>query len=908
MSDNKDESDNESNNVDAVDSFEKHIKSFGHLYALVVLFLTTIFTRIQGYTELRRGDGWVFLGNDAWYHVRATVYSVENFPSVIGLDAKTGYPDGATPGTFGTLYNFVHAAIAMIGGLGDPSVETVETIMFFSSPVMSAVAVVLVYYVTTYITESKFAGVLSATMLTLMPGMFYQRGLAGFAQHHIAEAILMILSVYLVMRTLEYAEENYVLKEVIRDRESDAKKWAKMVFLAIVAIFAYYLTWPPAIMLFGLTGMAAVIYSVSGFSGTRSRAALMTLTVITGSMLAMVLVLGPTGELKVATPSLLHVGVAGLSFGMSLFVWILTIVSENRNWEISRFVGIISGVGLVSFIGVIILQPSLIDSVSNQILRLFGYPFGLGQGGNVQTIAEESTPSIIELTLSQYGLLLPTASLGISTIIYEIFKKKSNDEGYAKHMYLLVVFIFIMMISFRTARFNYYLAPFVAIVASMVIYRLIQAVDFPDEVRDFAGYHALTIVLLVVVLMPVLFVPVSNPTVFLDDRISAPGYEQWEGPLEWTAENTPDDGVPTYGPYDDSHSYDNESYGVMSWWDYGHWITYTGDRTPFANPFQQNAQSAAEFLLAQNPEEAQDVIEDMGEDSEVDPTVEYVMIDWQMASPISKYPAMEQFHPEIDRGDSYRPYYSARPGQGARLQFQQRTQTYYQTMIGRLFVGHGSAMEASNTTINYETQQGVRILQPSVNPIVEHNTTEEARDLQNNTVEVSRGGINNPPERVEALEHYRLVKSSEGRLYQTREFAYEAQRVDENIDRNIRAGYINDNPSTVKVFQKVDGAKVNGSGFDEYDSLELEVDVVDPAFGLGASEFTYTQRVNVEDGEFNTTLPYSTTGYEDVDNAPEVRGNSDYRLVDSNGEVVDSFQVQESAVVDGGSVTIEADD
>jgi len=28
-------------------------------------------------------------------------------------------------------------------------------------------------------------------------------------------------------------------------------------------------------------------------------------------------------------------------------------------------------------------------------------------------------------------------------------------------------------------------------------------------------------------------------------------------------------------------------YGVLSWWDYGHWITTIGERIPNANPFQQ---------------------------------------------------------------------------------------------------------------------------------------------------------------------------------------------------------------------------------------------------------------------------------------------------------------------------------
>ena len=42
-----------------------------------------------------------------------------------------------------------------------------------------------------------------------------------------------------------------------------------------------------------------------------------------------------------------------------------------------------------------------------------------------------------------------------------------------------------------------------------------------------------------------------------------------------------------YTIYDkNSFTYPNSSYGVMSWWDYGHMITYIAQRIPNANPFQ----------------------------------------------------------------------------------------------------------------------------------------------------------------------------------------------------------------------------------------------------------------------------------------------------------------------------------
>ena len=71
----------------------------------------------------------------------------------------------------------------------------------------------------------------------------------------------------------------------------------------------------------------------------------------------------------------------------------------------------------------------------------------------------------------------------------------------------------------------------------------------------------------------------ANPTLMNPD---------WKESVEWLSNNTPNPGVDYYTIYPkDTFHYPNESYGVMSWWDYGHLITTIGKRIPNANPFQQ---------------------------------------------------------------------------------------------------------------------------------------------------------------------------------------------------------------------------------------------------------------------------------------------------------------------------------
>ncbi|PSQ32844.1 dolichyl-diphosphooligosaccharide--protein glycosyltransferase, partial [Halobacteriales archaeon SW_12_69_24] len=95
----------------------------------------------------------------------------------------------------------------------------------------------------------------------------------------------------------------------------------------------------------------------------------------------------------------------------------------------------------------------------------------------------------------------------------------------------------------------------------------------------------------------------------------------WNESLSWMQDNTPEEGnlrgagndMPFYGTFEATDDFDYEEgfYGVMSWWDYGHWITQMSERIPNANPFQQGADRAANFLLSQSEEEANGVLNEL---------------------------------------------------------------------------------------------------------------------------------------------------------------------------------------------------------------------------------------------------------------------------------------------------------
>ena len=92
----------------------------------------------------------------------------------------------------------------------------------------------------------------------------------------------------------------------------------------------------------------------------------------------------------------------------------------------------------------------------------------------------------------------------------------------------------------------------------------------------------------------------------------------WAVAMQWLHEETPP-------PYRDDGDYytletDKEpAYGVISWWDYGHWIIRPGLRVPVSSPTQQETEQGYRFFVAQSEEEAEATLKGM--------KVQYIVID-----------------------------------------------------------------------------------------------------------------------------------------------------------------------------------------------------------------------------------------------------------------------------------------
>ena len=462
----------------------------------------------------------------------------------------------------------------------------------------------------------------------------------------------------------------------------------------------------------------------------------------------------------------------------------------------------------------------------------------------------------------------------------------------AAELYALVWAAFITSAAFTQVRFNYYLAIVVAVFSAIFIGQVVDAVDINatgeslrESVQSLEGWQVMAVVAVVLILTVPLLVPFAGSAWATGDRNGPGGVTQWDDSFQWMSTETPQPGelegannpMELYGTYerpaDDDFDYPEGAYGVQSWWDYGHWITTNGERIPNANPFQQGATEAANYLLAPSEQRAADALgEKMGDNDET----RYVMVDWQMVSPNSKFGAPIVFYDEEDVSQSdfvnqaYPTVENEQGQQGFRAPITLQTQRYYDSQMVRLYNYHGSAATPDPTVIETEpttaqTQSGQQVTINAFDPnedIQTFDTLSEAESYVNETPGAQLGGIGaNPTERVDALEHYRLVKASQSNALRSSR-GYQQQLFQTNQSTGLDINELTrTTPNWVKTFERVPGATVEGTGAAPGEEVRATVEMQYPE---GSQTFSYTQYATADaNGAFEMTLPYSTTGYDE---------------------------------------------
>jgi|AntRauTorcE11897_2_1112592.scaffolds.fasta_scaffold05570_3 dolichyl-diphosphooligosaccharide--protein glycosyltransferase len=875
-----------------------------HVPLLVALLAFMLWLRILPAEQFVRPDGVYFSGNDAWYHLRETTYAVYNWPFTMPFDPWTQFPTGASNDQFGTLYDQLVATAALVVGLGDPSQRQIATTLLYAPAVFGTLVAVPTYYIGRRL-SGRFAGLFGVAVLAFLPGSFLRRSTAGFADHHAAEVLFQALAVLAFMVALRVAETEKPVYELLLDRDWDAlERPAKYSVLAGVAISLYVWVWPPAIVLVGIIGTFFLValgakYAVGNSPDHIAFVGVVAMATVTVTSIVNIDELGfsPTSV------SLLHVVLAlGVAAGCAFLSWL------GRQWDRTDYHRGLFPMTAISLallaVGVFsVVLPDAFGSVRSNLLRTVA----LGQSDTTLTIGEakafvEMGPQYLTRVnrrlVAFYGLTYLTGAIGLGALVYRAVR----DSIRAEYVFVAVWTVFIFLMALTQTRFNYYLVVPVAVLNAYLVGRLLRYADIDSdfEVSQLKTHHV-SVVLAAVLLVLAPLAPINGIAMTSTDvHAQASGSQgpggvtSWDSTTDWMQNGTPEpEGMEKYESYEktDDFEYPDGAYGVMSWWDYGHWITVRGDRIPVANPFQGNAKSASKYFLTENETTAnlmlealpsfqshegsvdsydrsdyQEMIESQT-DQEASEDVRYVTIDYQMAT--RKFAAIATW-----TGPNSSEYFGSETGeysfdnQTMSTRYTTFSDKYYDTMLAKLYWNNASGLE--HYRLVHTSEEARRVATYSR---VDRQSGQVVQQAFMN--DLGALGSNR------SLRNYFLLQRSPlFVLHDSKELV------------------------SVKTFERVEGANLTGSapaGANVSVSLTLENTQTE-------REFTYEQTVTAnEDGEFVVTVPYATNDAVSpeeggTDSVVEAKGAYTVNVEDGG---ITTVGVEESTVLDGGSVTVE---
>ena len=884
--------------LSVADSTLARVESWYHVPLLVLLLGFMLWIRVRNWQRFLVDGEVYFSGNDAWYHLRQVAYTTRHWPWTMPFDPWTSFPTGTAVGQFGTLYDQLVATAALAIGLGDPSGRTTALTLLFAPAVFGTLTAIPAYFLGKRF-GGRFGGVVGVAILALSPSTFLARSIAGFSDHHAAEAFFQVLAVTVVLIALTVAEREKPVYEQFAERDvASLRRPVGWGVLAAIAIALYVWAWPPGLLLVGIFGIFLLVALPATYLRGESPEHVAIVSAVTLSVAgALMLITFDTFEVSVTNFSILHPGLAFAgAIGCVLLAWLARAV-ETRDLPGVAYPATIFGLVVVGAVVMSTLTPALFDYLLTQLERVVGF----GSRATALTVGEAQPPfrtgapfgTAVDQALGffrdSYGLAFFTAIVGAAVLVGRLVSGRSDQR--AASVFVLVWALLMTAATLTQSRFNYYLVVPICVLNAVLVGELVRFLGSADtgaRLRGLEAYQVLTVLAVVFLITAPLAAgssggggesgALTTAGSYADDR-SYPGSTVlgWSGSLEWMANNTPaegryggNDSMNYYGEYDRTTDFDypDGAYGVLSWWDYGHWITVLGERIPTANPFQQNARQAANFLLADDPAEANEIARmDDGAG------VRYVMIDWRMADPAGRALFSAPFTwynaGPLSIYDDVTPIIQ-QSGDQPTTAFLAYEQRHFETMRTRLYTFHGSAVEPEPVVVDYDSPipQGDSLRAaylPSGNEsaVKRFDNMSAARAFVEADGSARIGGVGKyPRERVAALEHYRLADASQrnaligpsgpGPLFST-------------ARQRIGATGLNatelfpTTPSWVKTFERVPGATVEGTG-PANTTVEATVEMRLPG---ADTTFNYTQRATTDDeGTFTMTLPYSTTGYD----------------------------------------------
>ena len=692
--------------------------------SLVIFIGIALYLRIGlAYDRVFSGDIIKFAGYDSWYYLRLVDNLLHHFPRIITFDPYTFFPHGLDV-FWHPFFTFLIGSVALLAGLGSPTQHLVDTVASYTPAILGALTVVPVFYLGKEL-FNRWAGIIAAMLIAIMPGEFLGRSMLGFADHHVVETLFIAISLLLLVKAIRWANKSQLSFSHISNHDWSIIK-TPFIFTVLGSIFfsVYILSWVAGVMFIFVIFIYIVVQFVIDHLRGESTEYLAIVNTVFFFIVAIII-------LPVVLRSAYNVLYA-LSLTVAIIVppvlWYISYLMRKhtcKNW----FFPLLLVIAAIVAIGIFyVVDPSLFNYTLHRF-EIFNPVGPILVITEAQPLLFENGHLDLSLAFYNFGTGFLFSIVTLIILICGIIKQ--NDRG---KTLLIVWSVIVFFAALGQRRYAYYLAVNIAILTGYFAWLMVQklgldtgTIAFAKTYKDKkqkkqkqkdklkqhsstslkpAGFAFAIFLIAVVIVYPTVASPPGigplgkeggllavhriRNALFIDDALYTT--------LMWLKDNTPD-------PFDnpefyynlykepeasEDYDYPDTAYGIMSLWDYGHMITRIAHRIPVCNPHLAGANIAAKYFTEQSESSANEIADELG--------VRYVIVDNDMA--IQKFQSIVRFANK-NTEDFFDIYY--RPENGRLRGDYYFYPEYYSSLVVRLYnFDGGSVIPRETTLIRYQ--------------------------------------------------------------------------------------------------------------------------------------------------------------------------------------------------------------
>ncbi len=622
------------------------------------------------YNDIFVGDWIKFASNDAYYYMRLVDNMVSNFPHLLTLDQYLVYPNGESVGAY-YLFARIIATISWAVGLGSPTQHIVDLVGVYTPAVMGALVIIPVYFIGKEL-AGCWVGLISASLIAILPGEFLGRSILGFTDHHVAEVLFSAIIMLFLIKAVKLAK-------------------GRVIYSALTGVLLgiYMLTWIGGLLFVFVISLYFVLQFMLDHIKNKPTGYLCLIGVVLFAVAAVMFL--PTVRLAFYWVAMVGALLLPLVLGG------ISKIMADRKVKSAYYPVAILGLGAVGLVVFHFINSTLLGMMLNMFTMF------VAKGTQITTI--EMQPLLFPLgTFSlavvwgNFGLAFYVALVSLIILLVKMVKRGNPA------MVVIVVWSVVMFaIAVGQRRFAYYLAVNIALLAGYLSWLVLKWAGLKELDTNVGGKKAkwkkvshagvMNIGMAFAVVFLAVFLPVIPSTIATASKAIYTPSNAWVSSLDWLRENSPE-------PFSNDAYYElnvshNSGYGILSWWDYGYWITRIAHRIPNSNPSQNPVMQSevASFFTSQDEQSADEIARKMGS--------KYVIIDLDTAT--SKFWAIIRYAGG-NESEYFGVYYVAN-NKNQLVPQQLFYPAYYRSLVVRLYSFDGKGVIPTNVIVMASEQR-----------------------------------------------------------------------------------------------------------------------------------------------------------------------------------------------------------